>query len=135
MPEEIRSLAGPGIVPRGFVADLEEFFSEIRLSLAPLRYGAGLKGKVISSLSYGVPVIATGVAVEGGGFLHGEQVLVADSPEAYADAILQAYNDAVLWRNLSQNGYRFFVRNFSVEAVEQRLDSMLSELEQTRVNR
>lgn len=64
----VRLHAGPGVIVRGFMADLEEFFSEIRLSVAPLRYGASLKGKVITNLSYGVPVVATTVAVEARGY-------------------------------------------------------------------
>jgi len=121
MPAEIKALARPGIVVRGFVADLEEFFSEIRLSVAPLRYGAGLKGKVISSLSYGVPVVATTVAVEGGGFANGINILVADKPDELADAIIRIHENNELWDLLSSAGYKHFKDNFSVDAVRSKL--------------
>lgn len=125
MPAHIKALERPGVVMRGFVQDLEAFFGTIRLSVAPLRYGAGLKGKVISSLSYGVPVVATRVAVEGGGFSDGENVLVADDPAAMADAILRLYGDADLWNRQSQAGRRFFIENFSVESVAGKLAGLL----------
>ncbi|HNC82421.1 MAG TPA: glycosyltransferase, partial [Nitrospira sp.] len=124
MPQEIRDLARPGIVMRGFVPDLEAFFGDIRVSVAPLRYGAGLKGKVISSLSYGVPVVATGVAVEGGGFTHGTDVWVADHPDDIAQAIIRLHEDRSEWEAYSAAGYSFFEDNFSVDVVSRKLATL-----------
>lgn len=132
MPAHIKALERPGVIMRGFVQDLEAFFSTIRLSVAPLRYGAGLKGKVISSLSYGVPVVATPVAVEGGGFSDGENVLVADDPDRMADRILQLYTDAALWQRISAGGSRFFQDNFSVKAVAGKLNALLNSVSRRR---
>ncbi|ABI58441.1 hypothetical protein Neut_0153 [Nitrosomonas eutropha C91] len=67
-PEEIERLAAiPGIEILGFVKDLQPVFADIRLTVAPLRYGAGIKGKIGTSLCYGVPCVATPMAVEGMG--------------------------------------------------------------------
>jgi glycosyltransferase involved in cell wall biosynthesis len=93
--------------------------------VAPLRYGAGLKGKVISSLSYGVPVVATRVAAEGGGFVDGENVLLADDTDMMAERIMQVYADRELWTRLSRNGLAYFVSAFSVEAVAGKLRALL----------
>ena len=128
MPAHIKALERPGIVMRGFVQDLEEFFSEIRLSVAPLRYGAGLKGKVISSLSYGVPVVATSVAVEGGGFKDGENVVVADEPGQMSAAIMQLYAHPELWNRQARAGRQFFIDNFSVETVTGMLGRLFEHL-------
>jgi len=117
----VRLHVGPGVIVRAFMADLEEFFSEIRLSVAPLRYGAGLKGKVITSLSYGVPVVATTVAVEGAGLCNDDNVLGADKPDELADAILREYGDSEQWEQFSCAGYQHFKDNFSVEFVSCRL--------------
>ena len=126
MPLEIKALARPGVIIRGFVPDLEELFSEIRLSVAPLRYGAGLKGKVITSLSYGVPVVATTVAVEGGGFSNDVNVLVADKPDELAESIMRVYEDVELWEQISCAGYQYFKEQFSVETVACKLEKLLS---------
>ncbi len=126
MPPEIRALARPGVIIRGFVDDLEELFSEIRLSVAPLRYGAGLKGKIITSLSYGVPVVATTVAVEGGSFSHDVDVLVADKPDELAESIMRVYEDVELWEQISRAGYRHFKEKFSVETVACKLAKLFS---------
>ncbi|MEI8180881.1 glycosyltransferase family 4 protein, partial [Aestuariivirga sp.] len=65
MPKRFQDLDLPDITPIGFVPDLLDVFEKVRLSIAPLRYGAGLKGKVASSFLYGVPVVGTAMAFEG----------------------------------------------------------------------
>jgi GT2 family glycosyltransferase len=132
MPGHIKALERPGVVMRGFVEDLEALFSGVRLSVAPLRYGAGLKGKVISSLSYGVPVVATLAAVEGGGFVDGEHVLVGDEPDRMGDAIIRLYGDQELWARHARAGREFFIERFSVEAVAGKLRALLDTLNADR---
>jgi glycosyltransferase involved in cell wall biosynthesis len=113
MPSEIAALASDRIEARGYVADLASLFDACRLSIAPLRYGGGSKGKIVSSLSYGVPVVATSIAVEGMGLRHEENVLVADSPDAIADTIVRLYADPDLWSRLSLGGTEAFHSTFS----------------------
>jgi hypothetical protein len=57
MPAAVRRLAGPGVLALGQVAELAEVFDRVRLTVAPLRYGAGVKGKVLDSLAAGVPCV------------------------------------------------------------------------------
>jgi O-antigen biosynthesis protein len=114
VPREIARLASDQIEVRGYVSDLGPLFDACRLSIAPLRYGAGVKGKIVSSLSLGVPVVASSMAAEGMGLRHQEDVLIADPPEAMADQIIGLYNDPGLWRRLSSGGYRAFQERFSL---------------------
>ena len=100
------------VVVRGFVPDLAEVFRECRLTVAPLRYGAGVKGKVVTSLTYGVPCVATSVAVEGTLLVDGEHVLVADEPETMAEALVRLDTDRNLWYRLSDGGLAFARENF-----------------------
>jgi glycosyltransferase involved in cell wall biosynthesis len=113
LPGEIAALASDKIEVRGHVADLASLFNACRLSIAPLRYGGGIKGKIVTSLSYGVPVVASSVAAEGMGLLHEENILVADDPDDMADQIVKLYADADLWLKLSSNGYEAFQNKFS----------------------
>ncbi|WP_425486491.1 glycosyltransferase [Chiayiivirga flava] len=106
-----------GVVFHGFVADLEPMLDDIRLAVAPLRYGAGVKGKVNMSMSYGQPVIATPIAVEGMHAEAGRDVLVAQEPAEFADAIVRAYEDEALWTSLSDHGLDNVRRHFSFEAA------------------
>ena len=121
-PPEVEALGRrDGIEFLGFVDSAEDLFEECRLSVAPLRYGAGVKGKINQSMSLGVPVISTRVGAEGMGLEHDHDVLVADDPEAFADAIVRAYQDEKLWKQLQENGLDTMRRLFSLEAMESRL--------------
>ncbi|HYN77562.1 MAG TPA: glycosyltransferase, partial [Lamprocystis sp. (in: g-proteobacteria)] len=99
-PARVRALAGAGLTVHGYVPDVVPFFSHCRLSVAPLRYGAGVKGKINQSLAHGLPVVATTVGVEGMHLVDGESVLIADAPAAFAAAIVRLCTEAVLWERL-----------------------------------
>ena len=122
---EVRALHGNGVEFQGFVEDLEPYLDGCRLAVAPLRYGAGVKGKINMSMSYGQPVVATGPAVEGMNARPGADVLVADDPEAFAQAVIQAYTDAELWQTLSENGLRNVEQHFSFSAAKKALADLL----------
>ncbi|MCK0208907.1 glycosyltransferase [Starkeya koreensis] len=104
MPDELRRRSDPGLVPVGHVADLQEAFEGLRLTVAPLRYGAGSKGKVISSLCHGVPCICTSAAAEGMKLDEEGGILVADDPGEFAKLVVRAYRDEELWQQLSLGG-------------------------------
>ena len=65
LPASVRALERPGVAVLGHVPDLHTLFDRVRLSIAPVRFGAGVKGKVVESLAAGVPCIMTEVAAEG----------------------------------------------------------------------
>ena len=104
---------------------MERVFENIRLSVAPLRYGAGIKGKIGSSLCYGVPCIATPMAVEGMGLVSGKNVLVGETPEEFSDAVCQAYLNKEVWQRISEEGYQFALENYSVKAIRERVKNLL----------
>lgn len=117
MPEAIRSLAQPGVVVHGHVEDLTPFLDGCRLSVAPLRYGAGVKGKVNQAMAHGQPVVATPIAVEGMHLVDGEEVLVAETPADFASAVVRLYRDEALWGRLSEAGLANVTRHFSFAAA------------------
>ncbi len=127
MPVELARLEQTGIDIHGFVPDLQPFLDGCRLSLAPLRYGAGVKGKVNQAMSHGLPVIATGCAAEGMFLDDGLDVLIADETEAFARQIVRAYNDEALWTRLSAAGLENVQQHFSVDAARQALQQVLHE--------
>ncbi len=124
-PAEIRSLASKHVRILGHVPDLNPYLEGYRLSVAPMRYGAGVKGKINQSLAYGVPVVGTSVAVEGMHLEHDQSVLIADTAEDFAKAVVRLYQDKKLWENLSQSGIRVMETHFSFNAARQALDDLL----------
>jgi O-antigen biosynthesis protein len=128
VPQEIFGLADQKIDVRGYVRDLAPLFAACRLSVAPLRYGGGIKGKVVTSLSYSLPVVATSVAVEGMGLRDANTVLVADTPNELAENIVRLYNDGELWQRLSSNSYQTFLDKFCLTAGSDRLITVVDGL-------
>ena len=117
-PEDIRALAElDGVAVHGHVPDLAPAMENMRIAVAPLRYGAGVKGKVNLSMAHGQPVVATTTAVEGMHLSDGVDVLVADDAQAFADAVVRLYRDESLWNRLSRNGLDNVARHFSMDAA------------------
>jgi glycosyltransferase involved in cell wall biosynthesis len=106
MTTNVERLASPGIIVHGWVKDLRSILDEMRVCVAPLRYGAGLKGKVVSSLAHGVPVVGTQIALEGTGLGLGDGVLAGEDPERFAQAVVSLYRDEGLWTSMSEAGVR-----------------------------
>lgn len=128
LSSEIAELAAEKIIVRGHVPDLVTFLDGFRISLAPLRFGAGVKGKIVSSLSLGLPVTATDIAAEGMGLQDGHDVLMAQDAEGMAAQIVKLYSSRNLWEKLAANGYRTFVDRYSEEAGRARLLAVFEEL-------
>jgi putative sugar O-methyltransferase len=122
---KVQALAGNGVEVLGLVEDLDSLLAKCRLTVAPLRFGAGLKGKLASALQAGVPTVASPIAVEGSGLVDGEEVLVADTPQQWADAVVRLYQDQPLWEALSRAGFAFVHREYSIEANSSRLADLL----------
>ena len=125
VPETIRALAADDLVVAGWVPDVAPYFEGCRVSIAPLRYGAGVKGKVNLAMSYGLPVVATATSVEGMFLAPGEDVLVADDAAAFADAIVRLYDDEALWRKLAAGGRANIERHFSRAVAKRALARLL----------
>jgi O-antigen biosynthesis protein len=121
MPEEFKSLDIAGIKFYGWVADIKPLLRQARVSVAPLRYGAGVKGKINEAMNFGLPVVATSVAVEGMHLASGVDCLVADDPREFAQRIVDAHTDAALWSTLSANGILSVEKYFSADAARDAL--------------
>jgi GT2 family glycosyltransferase/glycosyltransferase involved in cell wall biosynthesis len=123
--DAVRALAEvEGVVFEGFVPDVEPFLDGCRLAVAPLRYGAGVKGKVNMSMSYGQPVIATPIAIEGMHAEAGRDVLVAETAQAFAAEVVRAYRDERLWTSLSDHAIENVRRHFSFESARAAVRSL-----------
>jgi GT2 family glycosyltransferase/glycosyltransferase involved in cell wall biosynthesis len=125
-PEQVRALHGNGVHFHGFVESLEPWLDGCRIAVAPLRYGAGIKGKVNISMSRGQPVVATPMAVEGMFAKPGHDVLVAETAEDFAAEVIRLYRDEELWNRVSVNGLENVRRYFSVETARLGLQELLN---------
>lgn len=118
--EEIKALHDPdnGIFVKGFVTEeeLRKLYDQCRLTAVPLRYGAGVKGKVIEALYYGLPVVTTSVGAEG--IPDAEQVMkIADTPEAFSGEVLKLYDAPETLSRMSEEAQTYIRNHNSVKAA------------------
>jgi len=126
MPEHLRRLCGDGVVAVGYVEDLADIFDRVRLTVAPLTYGAGIKGKVIESLAAGVPCACTPVAAEGFDFPEALQSCVGEGAGGLAALIGNLHGNARDNGVLSQAGLDYVTRNFSPEQLDAAMGRVLA---------
>jgi GT2 family glycosyltransferase len=118
VPPDIRERGDhDGVVIHGHVADIAPYMDGCRISVAPLRFGAGVKGKVNLAMAHGQPVVATGCAVEGMHLVDGRDVLVADDADGFAAQTVRLYRDQALWASLAQAGLENVRQHFSLDAA------------------
>lgn len=124
-PADVVALNGPGVDVLGWVPDLQPLLERARINLAPLRYGAGMKGKVTQSLAIGLPVVSTSIGAEGLGAQDGRELLIADDPDEFAARVIRLYSDDELWKSLSEAGRALVERVCSPAVVRDRLRELL----------
>jgi len=118
VPETIAAFSdAPGVHIHGHVPDIAPYMDGCRIAVAPLRFGAGVKGKVNLSMAHGQPVVATPCAAEGMHLEDGVDVLLAEASNAFADAVIALYGDEVLWSRLAGNGLANVQAHFSLDAA------------------
>jgi GT2 family glycosyltransferase len=132
--EEILALATEDVVLVGHGEDLSSYFNRCRMSVVPLRYERDTMGKIGTSMSYGVPCVATSVAVEGLGLKQGENILIGDTPESFAQEVLTLYTDKRLWEHLSTNGLSFVEAHWSIKVGEREFTEFLDQLTRTTLS-
>ena len=127
-PAEILELASPGIEILGHVPDVGPWFERSRVTVAPLRFGAGVKGKVNQSMALGVPTVVTSIAAEGMSLVDGENCLIGDDPVTFANATIRLLEDDRLWTWISTGGRENVRLYFSVEAADRQVEELLGEI-------
>ncbi|MGC2108020.1 MAG: glycosyltransferase [Candidatus Korobacteraceae bacterium] len=127
LTDQVRSLAGKSVDVIGWVSDPEPYFAASRIFVAPLRYGAGMKGKIGQAMSLGLPVVTTQVGAEGMQLTNGVHGLIADGPAAFAQAVFDLYTDEATWTRMRENAAAHIAANFSDTAVRGILQRIFSE--------
>jgi GT2 family glycosyltransferase len=125
VPPSILALASDAVVVLGYVQDIEPVFDSCRVSVAPIRYGAGVKGKVTQSLAWGLPAVATPIAAEGTQLIHDVHLMIASDPAAFAQRVVEVYDDEALWTRLSVAGRRQVEASLSYDAIRSSVGAML----------
>lgn len=127
LKDEVKELASDQVVVTGYVPEVEPYFQKSRIFVAPLRFGAGMKGKIGQSLSLGLPTITTRIGAEGMGLIDHQDVLIADTAEEFAQAVIELYDNRELWQKLADNSLET-IKRYQPATVQNNLQALLSNL-------
>ncbi|MGH3799524.1 MAG: glycosyltransferase [Pseudonocardiaceae bacterium] len=122
---DVLELATDTVEVHGWVPDLVPLHQRCRLSVAPLRFGAGVKGKVGESIAAGLPTVCTPVAVEGMRLVDGQHVLVAADAAGFAHQVVTLVDDDALWRTVSEAGASVVAQRFGPDVARTALQDVL----------
>ena len=127
MPEEVLLLQNSQVIPKGFVEDheLEALYNSVKTVVAPLTFGAGVKGKIIESICQGVPTVTTSIGAEG--IIDGESVLaIRDDAQGFAEAVVSLCSDSVKWYENRKKAILFAETYFSYDAAKDLVSSVFN---------
>jgi GT2 family glycosyltransferase len=127
LKDEVKELANDQVIVTGYVPEVEPYFQKSRVFVAPLRFGAGMKGKIGQSLSLGLPTITTRIGAEGMGLIDHQDVLIADTAEEFACAVIELYDNRELWQKLADNSLET-IKRYQPATVQTNLQALLSNL-------
>ncbi|MGN7990470.1 glycosyltransferase [Pedobacter sp. 22226] len=125
--DEILALRSDRVIVPGYIHDVSAYFHSNRVFVSPLRFGAGMKGKIGQSLEYGLPIVSTDIGVEGIGLTNGHDVMVANDTKDFAEKIIQLYNSPDLWNNIRNNSINV-LKAYTPEVIKQQLEELLRNL-------
>jgi len=112
---------------KGHVPDVEPYLRERRVFVAPLRFGAGIKGKVGEAMAHGIPVVTTSIGAEGFGLTRGLDVMIGDDPKSFATAVAELYSRQELWEKIARNGRLRIEKYFTPDVIAQTINNSLRE--------
>lgn len=124
---EVYSLSNNIVFVPGYLADINTYFMNSRVFVAPLRYGAGMKGKIGQSLEYGLPIVSTAIGVEGMNLTDTHSVLIANDTEAFATKIIKLYEDEDMWHHIKDNSLKSLLA-YTPKAVSENLQCVFNDL-------
>jgi glycosyltransferase involved in cell wall biosynthesis len=105
----------PGVMVEGWIAQTSQVYDRHRLFIAPLRSGAGLKGKVAGAAAHGIPQVLSPIAAEATGLRHGQEIYIAREPEQWIQAIEALCSNDTLWQTMSEAAHRYASSTWSRE--------------------
>jgi glycosyltransferase involved in cell wall biosynthesis len=106
----------------GFVGDVEPYWRQGRVFAVPLRAGGGMRVKILDAWAHGMPVVSTTVGAEGLEYIDGENILIADAAQDFAEAVRRAIQEPGLGERLGQNGRRWVEEQYNWRGVYQAWD-------------
>lgn len=126
---KISTLNTQGIFLLGFVKNIQETISKCQVFISPTRIGSGIRIKVLTAMALGMPIVCTSLdATPIIGVRNGEHLIVADTPEDFAEGILHLFNDERLRYNLGSNARKLIEQQFTWDKYAEKMINIYKEI-------
>jgi GT2 family glycosyltransferase len=132
--DRLMAMASPQITVTGYVEDVSCYFGSNRVFVSPLLHGAGVKGKIGQSFSFGLPVVTTSIGAEGMLLRDGQNALIADSETDFAHKVIELYTDKFLWQKLSASSRQVIREQFSADTIRTALQKVLEKGKKSKIS-
>ncbi len=133
--ENIKQFFSESVSFVGYVLSITPYLNKNIISIAPLRFGGGIKGKITEAMSHGIPVVTTSIGVQGMNLKHRENIMIADTPLDFVDSILSLAKDKELYNNISKNSLDYAKNNFSLEKNKPRIIELFKNIKLKRTTK
>ena len=125
----LEALSAEDVFIEGWISSVDQVYDGCRVFVAPLRSGAGLKGKVVGALAHGVPCVLSPVAAEGTGIRDGQEASIADAPIQWAESIARLYADRPAWMKISRAARLYAESEFGFQKGQKLMQSALESVD------
>jgi len=124
---KVLALASDKITISGWVDDIRENFAKSKILIAPMQISIGLQNKLLEAMAMQIPCVTSKLANNALGAKHNEQIMVAETPQQYADAIIDLLQNEKKANEIAMNGYRFVINNFNWESTTAQLSTLFQQ--------
>lgn len=134
-PPQVMDLSNDYITVTGYVPSTTPYLQKSYVSVAPLRYGAGMKGKIGEAMAHGLPVVTTSVGAEGMRLIDRGNVLIADTPERFSNSVIDLMRDNSLYNTIQKNALEHISKEFSTERISIKIEYLMAQLDKLDVKK
>lgn len=127
-PQKLRQRASDNVIITGYTYDVRPFVWKSSVYIVPLRMGSGTRLKVLEALAMKKPVVTTSIGCEGIDVQNNESAIIADEPQAFADAVIKLLKDQNQHNNLIENGYELMKQQYDWNVIGEKLNNVYSSL-------
>jgi sugar transferase (PEP-CTERM/EpsH1 system associated) len=127
-PKLMALTSDPRITVTGTVPDIRPYLAQASVAISPMRYGVGIQNKVLEAMAMATPVVSTPQAVSAIQVQAGQEVLVADTPEAMAQAVSQLLTNQTLRQSIGQAGRSYVENHHDWKVIGEKLEGIYGEV-------
>lgn len=126
--DTVKKMASPNIIVTGEVPDIRPYLESADILIAPFRIGTGLKHKILEAMAMGVPVVSTTLGANGILVKSGENIMLADTPEKFARAIVELFKNNNLRENITKNALEMVKSKYNWNCIGQTMEDILTHI-------